>query len=155
MSEESSPAGTINRKERMLKALEAHHGIVTRAAKAAGITPQTHYNWYREDQDYQNQVEMLKYKCHEEFKDLVMDAVLKKIQEGNTSIIAMCYKSLFKKIHEFLEIKTPYKQNLKAAIRLVSPPPRGINYSKDPFTQQALREYDEKLAEQRRQPPGP
>ena len=131
MSGKSSPIGTMHRKERMLEALIAHHGIVTRAAKATGITPQTHYNWYKEDEEYQSEVEMLKYECYEEFKDIVMEAVLKKINEGNTSIIAMCYKSLFKTKPEQMEMKTPFKQRLKVGINYVPRPVR--NQANDPI----------------------
>ena len=146
----SDQLSTIHRQQRMLKALSAHYGIVTRAAKAAGITPQTHYNWYRGDEQYAEQVNLIKYECHENFKNLVMDAVIKKVNEGNTTIIAMCYKSLFKDLPERMERGSPFRARPKVAIRVQSKP---IEYAKDPMTQEAVREYEERLLEQRRQPP--
>ncbi|HTB33031.1 MAG TPA: hypothetical protein VK808_13460, partial [Bacteroidia bacterium] len=61
MSGKSSPMSTIQRQQRMLRALRAYNGIVTRSAKAAGITSQTHYNWIREDETYQKNVAAIKF----------------------------------------------------------------------------------------------
>lgn len=44
-------------KKRMLAALEKSLGIVSAAAKKAGITRPTHYNWMRDDEDYRKAVE--------------------------------------------------------------------------------------------------
>jgi regulatory Fis family protein len=135
----STQFSTIHRQQRMIKALRASGGIVTRAAKMAGITPQTHYNWYREDEQYADEVVLLKYECHEEFKDLVMEAVRKKIKEGNTTIIAMCYRSVFKDIPTKMEQGTPFKEQVRVGIKVVSQP---VYYAMDEETQAAVREYE-------------
>jgi hypothetical protein len=141
MAGKSSQFGTIQRQERMLKALLAYHGIVTRAAAAAGITPTSHYNWYREDQDYQNKVNSIKFQCHEEFKELVMQAVRKKIEEGNTTIIALCYKQVCLKEQENMQNLTPYKPVFKPLIK-IAPHPMDI-FAKDKMTQLAVKEFFE------------
>jgi hypothetical protein len=48
---------TNNRKKRMLKALEEAKGIVTSAAPVAGINPCTHYDWIKNDKEYESAVE--------------------------------------------------------------------------------------------------
>ena len=47
------------KKAKMLKALEDSLGIVTIAAKSAGISRNTHYRWMEEDPDYREAVEEL------------------------------------------------------------------------------------------------
>lgn len=39
-------------KRAMIEALEKSLGVVTTACKNVGIARQTHYEWYREDQEY-------------------------------------------------------------------------------------------------------
>ena len=147
MSGKSSPMSTIQRQQRMLRALRACNGIVTRSAKAAGITSQTHYNWIREDETYQKNVAAIKFECFEDFKDLVMEAVIKKVKQGNTTIIALCYKTVLAEQAETLQKLSPYRDRLKMSIRVMPNP--NPNYAKDPFTQQAIREYEETLQRQR------
>lgn len=47
------------RKRSMLKALEKSLGVVTTAAKSAGIDRQTHYNWMEKDPNYKAAVESI------------------------------------------------------------------------------------------------
>ena len=147
MANKSSPVNTQHQQQRMLKALEAHYGNVSKATKAVGITRQTHYNWYKENEEYCEKVDLLKVQCHEEFKDLIMEAVIKKIKEGNTQIIALCFKTVCAEDAEQLQKLNPYKPKLKMRIRVMPNP--NPNYAKDPFTQQAIREYEETLQRQR------
>lgn len=44
-------------KTAMIEALEKSLGVVTSACKAVGIARQTHYEWYKEDKDYQSKVD--------------------------------------------------------------------------------------------------
>lgn len=44
-------------KRAMIEALEKSLGVVTTAAKQAGINRKTHYEWLKEDPDYKAQVE--------------------------------------------------------------------------------------------------
>ena len=46
-------------KTAMLEALEKSLGVVTSACKAVGIARQTHYEWYKEDEDYRNSVDSI------------------------------------------------------------------------------------------------
>lgn len=52
-------ANTKQRKQRMLECLEKHLGIVTTAAKDAGIDRATHYRWMESDSEYKNAVDAL------------------------------------------------------------------------------------------------
>jgi hypothetical protein len=44
-------------KKGMIQALEKSLGIVTTACKSVGISRETHYNWYKEDEDYRMAVD--------------------------------------------------------------------------------------------------
>jgi isopentenyldiphosphate isomerase len=46
-------------KKAMIKALEQSLGIVTTAAKIAGISRGTHYKWMEEDAEYKKEVDSL------------------------------------------------------------------------------------------------
>lgn len=137
----STALKTQHQKTRMLKALEACRGNVSKASKATGITRQTHYNWFKEDNEYNNSVSKLRFECHEQFKDLIMDAVIKKIEQGNTAIIALCFKAVCMKNIENLESLNPFKERLKAVYKLVDH--QSAMYAKDPDTARILSEIKE------------
>jgi hypothetical protein len=46
-------------KTAMLEALEKSLGVVTSACKIVGIARQTHYEWYKEDEDYRKNVDSI------------------------------------------------------------------------------------------------
>jgi hypothetical protein len=150
MSEKSETINITQQQQRMLKALAAHYGIVSRACKATGISRQTHYNWYSENEAYRERVDTLKFECHEEFKDLIMQAVIKKIKEGNTTIIALCFKTACAKDAECMERLNPYKERITAAIKIV-PHPQGVNWADDPYTQRVVREMKERNEREERE----
>lgn len=52
-------SATDTRKKAMLAALEKSLGVVTTAARQAGIERTTHYNWLKEDEEYKRAVESL------------------------------------------------------------------------------------------------
>lgn len=64
----------------MLEALEKSLGVVTTACKSVGIARQTHYEWYRQDEDYRNKVDSV--------TDIALDfaesQLHKQISSGNT-----------------------------------------------------------------------
>lgn len=68
-------------KKAMIEALEKSLGVVTTAAKSAGIDRNTHYRWLKDDEEYKQAVEGL--------KDLSIDfaesQLFKQIKEGNTT----------------------------------------------------------------------
>jgi len=157
MSKKSSAVNTMHQQARMLKALEASYGNVSRAAKATRITRQTHYNWYRQDEAYAEKVNLLKHECHEEFKDLVREGIRKKVIEGNTTILALCYRTLFnEKVMANEEIHNPFRERLRAKIRYVDLPPERKEMANEmkqrpnPFSPEGIMDYDRRLAEQRK-----
>jgi len=77
------------RKKAMYDALVKQLGVVTHAAKQAGIDRTTHYKWLREDENYKAWIE--------EIPDIVIDfaenALFRQIQEGNTTSIIFFLKT--------------------------------------------------------------
>lgn len=167
MANKSSAVNTAKQQTRMLKALEANHGNVSKAAKATGITRQTHYNWYRQDEEYMDKVDLLKHECHEEFKDLVREGIRKKVIEGNTTILALCYRTLFsEKAMMKMEAMNPYRERMTTRIKYVTREDverrreqQGENRP-SAFSPEGIRQYDEVLRKQREEkygtdnPPG-
>ena len=68
-------------KKAMVQALEKSLGVVTTAAKQAGISRDTHYRWLKEDEEYKAQVD--------ELSDVALDfaesQLFKQIKDGNTT----------------------------------------------------------------------
>lgn len=75
------PTKTDIQKNAMIEALEKSLGIVTAACKTVGIARQTHYEWYKEDEDYRNRVDSI--------ADMTLDfaesQLHKQIKEGNST----------------------------------------------------------------------
>lgn len=116
---------TSLKKEAMLKAMHITQGVVKDAASLAQITPQTHYGWYKNDESYRDRIDTIKYEIFEEYKDLVLDAVFKKIKEGNTSVINNSFKAFFGRWAEQMERSNPYRPRLTARIKYVNKPEDG------------------------------
>ena len=68
------------KKKAMIEALEKSLGVVTTACKLAEISRQTHYEWYREDEEYRLGVDSI--------DDITLDfaesQLHKQIKAGNT-----------------------------------------------------------------------
>lgn len=81
------------RKRSMLKALEKSLGVVTTAAKSAGIDRQTHYNWMEKDPKYKAAVESI--------GDITLDfaesQLHKRMKEGSDAAIIFHLKTKGKK----------------------------------------------------------
>ena len=118
----SSELTTTLKKGEMLKAVQVCYGGIKRAAALAQISPQTHYNWYKHDEDYRDKIDTLKYESYEEFKDLVLEAVLAKVKEGNASVINKCFHAFFGKWADQMERANPYRPRLVAKIKYFSKP---------------------------------
>lgn len=103
----------------MLRALQTNLCRVSKAAEIVGITKQTHYNWYKNDEEYRNSVDNIKYESFEEFGDLVFNAVLKKINEGNTAVINRCFFTLFAKWAEQMTRTNPYTPKIIPRIKYI------------------------------------
>lgn len=80
-------------KKAMLKALEQSLGIVTTAAKIAGINRSTHYEWLKEDEQYVADVD--------DISDLVIDfaesQLHKQIKDGSGAATIFYLKTKGKK----------------------------------------------------------
>lgn len=80
-------------KKAMIEALIKSLGVVTTAAKLAGIDRTTHYNWLKEDDDYKAQVESI--------EDIAIDFAESKlhsqIEKGDTTATIFYLKTKGKK----------------------------------------------------------
>lgn len=76
-------------KKAMIKAMEKCMGIVTTAAKMAGINRTTHYEWLKTDPEYKDKVESL--------DNLILDFaetnLHQQIEEGNTTATIFLLKT--------------------------------------------------------------
>ena len=81
------------RKKAMIEALEKSLGIVTTAAKAAGIDRSTHYDWLKDDEDYRKAVDSI--------QDIALDfaesKLHKQIENGEVSSTIFYLKTKGKK----------------------------------------------------------
>jgi hypothetical protein len=80
-------------KKAMIEALEKSLGVVTTACKTVGISRQTHYEWYREDEAYKAEVDSI--------ADIALDfaesQLHKQIQNGEVSSTIFYLKTKGKK----------------------------------------------------------
>ena len=94
----------------MLKALEQSLGIVTTAAKIAGINRCTHYDWMDKDEEYKKEVEAI----GELVIDFAESQLHKQIKEGSGAATIFYLKTKGKKrgYIEAQEINFNTKKNL-------------------------------------------
>jgi len=76
-------------KKAMLVALEKSLGIVTTAAKTAGIDRSTHYDWMHSDEEYKTAVESI----NESVIDFAESNLFKLVKDGNTTAIIFYLKT--------------------------------------------------------------
>ena len=79
-------------KEALLEALNKSSGIVASACKAVNISRFTFYKWYNEDEDFREKVDDVQ----ELQKDFADALILKKMKEGDTTMIIFYAKTKMK-----------------------------------------------------------
>lgn len=79
-------------KETVLEALNKSSGIVASACKAANISRFTFYKWYNEDEEFREKVDDVQ----ELQKDFAEALILKKMKEGDTTMIIFYAKTKMK-----------------------------------------------------------
>ncbi|MBO5874387.1 MAG: hypothetical protein J6Q35_05080 [Rikenellaceae bacterium] len=79
-------------KEDLLRALANTSGIVASACKAANISRMTYYRWYNEDPDFREKADDVK----ELQKDFAESLILKKMKEGDTTMLIFYAKTQMK-----------------------------------------------------------
>ena len=77
----------------MIKALEQSLGVVTTAAKIAGIDRSTHYEWLKTDEDYNQKVIDLENVT----LDFAESQLHKQVKDGNTTATIFLLKTKGKK----------------------------------------------------------
>ena len=79
-------------KSAFLEALDRTKGIVRPACRLTGVSPSTFYRWYNEDPDFHDKVDDVK----ELQKDFAEALILKKIEDGDTSMLIFYAKTQMK-----------------------------------------------------------
>ena len=79
-------------KEALLEALNKSSGIVASACQAVNISRFTFYKWYNEDEDFREKVDDVQ----ELQKDFAEALILKKMKEGDTTMIIFYAKTKMK-----------------------------------------------------------
>lgn len=79
-------------KKKLLEALANTSAIVSSACKQAGVSRMTYYRWYNEDTDFKEKADDIK----ELQKDFAESLILKKMKEGDTSMIIFYAKTQMK-----------------------------------------------------------
>jgi hypothetical protein len=99
-------------KEAMLFALGKTLGVVTPAAKMAGISRQTHYDWLKDDAAYANLAQDMK----SEALDFAETKLHQKIQGGDTTAIIFFLKTQGKE-RGYVERVENVKKNIHVKLK--------------------------------------
>jgi hypothetical protein len=129
----NSPVETALQKKKMIDALEANFGSVTKAAKVAGITPRTHYRWVQEDREYGYQSESIKDICYKKIKDKLLETALKQIEKGDSTVLNKLLSIYFKHVpFEIQKVNMYNNVPIRATVKWVDTPqdPRREGYVK-------------------------
>jgi hypothetical protein len=138
----NSPVATALKKQAMIKALEANFGNIVISASKAGITPQTHYRWCKEDDAYYKAAESLKDIGLRNVKESLLDIAMQKIRKGDSSVLNKMLGIFLKEMPEEMKIMSRYNNvPFKPLIR-IAPHPNDF-YAKDPMTQLAVKQFME------------
>ncbi len=124
---------TALQKKKMIDALEANFGSVTKAAIEVKITPRTHYRWLKEDREYAEQTEDMRDISFRKIKDTLFQKALTMIDKGDASVLNKMLTIYFKNIPEEMKIAARNHNVLpRVAIKWVSTPqdPRREGYVK-------------------------
>jgi hypothetical protein len=78
---------------KFLDSLKENLGIVSKAAHACGLHRNNHVNWYKSSKKYQEEFDYIKEDCI----DYVENALMGKIEEGDTASIIFYLKTQAKK----------------------------------------------------------
>lgn len=79
-------------KEDLLNALSQTSGIISSACRAAGISRMTYYRYYNEDPEFKEKADDIK----ELQKDFAESLILKKMKEGDTTMLIFYAKTQMK-----------------------------------------------------------
>lgn len=80
---------SVDKKQKMLEALEYNLGIVSHSCKSANVSRAAHYKWLQEDEDYKKQV----YEISESAIDFVEGKLFESIKNNNIAAIMFYLKS--------------------------------------------------------------
>ncbi len=79
-------------KEALLEALHNTSGIISSACRAAGVSRMTYYRYYNEDPEFRERADDIK----ELQKDFAESLILKKMKEGDTTMLIFYAKTQMK-----------------------------------------------------------
>jgi hypothetical protein len=99
-------------KNRMVDALEKSLGVVTSACKSVGIARQTFYDWYKNDEQFQKEVDSI--------QDIALDfaesKLHKQIDKGDTTATIFYLKTKGKKRGYIERTETEHSGELKTTV---------------------------------------
>jgi hypothetical protein len=105
------PKKRLSQKEKILKALEEEHGVVTSACKRAGISRAQYYKLWNADSEFREQCE----EVQESAVDYVESQLFKNMQEGNVTAQIFYLKTKGK--HRGYIEKTQVEQEITGSIK--------------------------------------
>lgn len=91
-SESKEEQRIAKEKAELLEALAKTSGIISAACKACNLSRRTYYNFYRDDPDFREKADDVK----ELQKDFAESLILKKMKEGDTTMIIFYAKTQMK-----------------------------------------------------------
>ncbi len=107
----------------MMNAIEAYYGNISKAAKMAKITTQTHYRWLKEDRQYAVESENTKDICFRNRKEQLLEIAFELAKKSNVTVVNKLLSIYCKYLPE--EIKMASHENnvpVRATIKWVSTP---------------------------------
>jgi len=107
----NSKMETVKLKAAMLSAMEANEGSVKLAAEATKISKRTHYRWCREDNAYGNAAGSIKDIRLRHAKEKLLEIAMKKIDDGNTTILNKMLSLFYKNFDKELRSSNLYNDN--------------------------------------------
>lgn len=106
------------KKRAMIDALEKSLGVVTTACRIVDIARQTHYEWYREDEAYKEDVD--------DIADIALDfaesQLHKQIKDGEVSSTIFYLKTKGKKRGYIEKVQTEHSGEIKMPVIQITKP---------------------------------
>lgn len=123
MAQQHDPEG---RKERLLKALEANLGLISKACREIGENENNHYVYYRNDPEYKAKVDQIQ----NVVLDFAESQLFKLIKEGDRSSIQFFLKYRGKSRGYTESVEVTGKEGIDVKVNIVKP--KQIDISGDP-----------------------
>src|ERR1700722_11850854 len=95
---------TEKKKAKMLHAIEANYGNISKAARMTKIASSTHYKWLMEDRAYAVQAEDLRDISFRNTRDNLYELSMKMAEKGNAYVLNQLLRIFFKNVPEEMRV---------------------------------------------------